>query len=247
MSKKPINEPPRKRSAAQEFLIPGLIFGGAIIVAFVVLMFGDSFTGSDAPYNAVGQEISPELVNKFEQEYDKLGVSAGPEDAELVVREFADYQCPACGAFAPTVQRIREEYADTGKLKFVFFDLPLSAHNNAQVAASAARCAARQGSFWPFHEKLFATQRDWSASSEPLDAYLDMAVETGISAKPLRQCVEQGGFDEVIARNAEIAREVGVTATPTLLIGRQAFSGVTPYDKLQAEIDNQLAQDTQAQ
>lgn len=242
MSKKPTNEAPRKRSLAQEFLIPGLIFGGAIVVAIVVLMFGDNFTGQPERYEAVGQEISPELAQKLEQDYDPLGVSSGPDDAELVVREFADYQCPACGAFAETAKRIREEYADTGKLKFVFFDLPLSMHKNAKVAASAARCAARQGDFWPFHERLFATQRQWSTLSDPMDAYLDMAVETGISAKPLRQCVEQGGFDEVVAKNAEIAREVGVTATPTILVGQRVFSGVTPYDRLKTAIDNQLAQ-----
>ena len=245
MSKKPKNQPHRHRSGLQEFVVPGLIFGGAIIVALLVLMFGNELTGGGGSSEPVGTEISASLEEKFVSEYDKLGVATGPEGAELVVREFADYQCPACGAFAPTVRKIREEYADAGKLKFVFFDFPLSVHGNAKIAASAARCAARQKAFWPFHEKLFANQSRWSGQSDPTGTFLDLAVESGVSVTPFKQCLEQGATDQVVDENARIAREVGVSSTPTILIGRKAFSGVKAYDVLKAEIDNQLAAQAQ--
>lgn len=241
MSKKPVNEPPRKKSLAQEFLIPGLVFGGAIIVALVVLLFGDKLTGPGTPSAAVGPTISNEAQQKFTQEFDKLGVSTGPQDAKLVVREFADYQCPACGAFAPTVQKVREEYADTGKLRLVFFDFPLNVHQNSKTAAAAARCAARQDAFWPFHEKLFESQRRWSGQSDPTDTFLDLAVESGVSVAPFEQCLEQGATDEVVTKNGEIAREVGINSTPTLIIGNKVLSGVTSFDKVKAEIEKQLA------
>lgn len=241
MSKKPVNEPPQKRSLAQEFMIPGLVFGGAIIVALLVLMFGQKLTESSPAGEVAGTQMSTSLEEKFLSEYDKLGVSVGPDDADLVVREFADYQCPACGAFAPTAERIREEYAEAGKLKFVFFDFPLSVHGNASAAASAARCAGRQGAFWTFHEKLFDSQRNWSGQSDPTGTFLDIAVESGVSVKPFRQCLEQGAMDEIVAQNAEIAKDVGISSTPTILIGRQVLPGIKTFDVLQTEIDNQLA------
>jgi len=83
----------------------------------------------------------------FPDELDRLGVERGDPDAPLVVREFADYQCPACRSFYPTVKRLIDEYVDAGQVRFVFFDFPLDMHEHAVPAAEAARCAGRQDAY----------------------------------------------------------------------------------------------------
>ena len=77
----------------------------------------------------------------FPAELDRFGVSLGDANAPVVVREFADYQCPGCASFAEVVQRLKKEYIEPGKVRLVYFDFPLSQHRNAMPAAQAARCA----------------------------------------------------------------------------------------------------------
>src|SRR5258705_369893 len=93
----------------------------------------------------------------------------GKADAPVTVVEYADFQCPACGVFATTMEAgIVKDYIDTGKVRLVFHDFPLPQHANAIPAAEAARCAADQNAFWPFHDLLYAKQAEWENSQQPL-------------------------------------------------------------------------------
>ena len=70
----------------------------------------------------------------------------GREDAPLTLIEFTDYECPFCGRFhADAFVDLKKNYIDTGKVRFVSRDLPLSFHSNALGAAEGARCAGEQG------------------------------------------------------------------------------------------------------
>ena len=82
--------------------------------------------------------------------------SLGRDVAPLTLVEFTDYQCPFCGRFATTTfDQIKAAYIDTGQLRLVSRDLPLPIHNNAEIAAYAARCAAEQGKYWEMRHTMF--------------------------------------------------------------------------------------------
>lgn len=248
MSKKHTNEPPRHRSLLQQFIVPIVVFVVIIVFALLVLAFGDKLHSKKSAYITGGAQISTAMLARFEHEYDQTGISQGPADAKVVVREFADYQCPACAAFAPTAERIREEYAKTGKVRFVFFDFPLNMHQNSHHAAVAARCVAKQGNlFWPYHTKLFAAQRQWSGTADPTEKFLDLAVETGVAVAPLKQCIKAGATKDIVAKSGEIARAVGVSSTPTVIIGRNVYTGVKSFESMQTAIESQLQQAAPAQ
>ncbi len=98
----------------------------------------------------------------------------GSEDAEIVLVEFTDYECPYCAEFAgvdviPTrpidegqsYKQIVENYVETGKVKYILKDLPLHGATAIKVA-EAARCAGDQGKYWEMHDKLFLDQAVWS-------------------------------------------------------------------------------------
>lgn len=230
-----------RSSLFRALFVPALILGALIILAILVMSFRG---GPDTANSARGDNVrtvDDSVLARFDNEFDALGVAVGPADAPVTIREFADYQCPACAAFAPTSERIRDELVADGKARFVYFDFPLPMHEHAQQAAVAARCAGRQDKFWAYHDRLFENQRDWSEADDPTGAFLDMAVETGINAQRLEQCMVQGGPDDVIAQNREAGKAVGLRATPTVMVGNQLFSGVVSYERIQQAIDAQRA------
>jgi len=90
--------------------------------------------------------------------------SMGDPDAPVVVEDFADFQCPCCGQFFSNSEaRLREEYVETGKVRFIFRNYPIvdsyvSNGTESTLAALAALCAGEQGDFWEYHDLLFENQ-----------------------------------------------------------------------------------------
>ena len=86
----------------------------------------------------------------------------GNSNAPVTIIEFSDFQCPFCSRFfQQTLPQIEKDYIDTGKVKFVYRDLPLdNLHPNARPAHIAAECADEQGKFWDYHDVLFEKQSD---------------------------------------------------------------------------------------
>jgi protein-disulfide isomerase len=83
----------------------------------------------------------------------------GKADAPVTIVEFSDFQCPYCKQyFDNTFGQIKAQYIDTGKVKLVYRDFPLSFHPMAEPSAEAANCAMEQGKFWEMHDKIFASQ-----------------------------------------------------------------------------------------
>jgi protein-disulfide isomerase len=177
----------------------------------------------------------------FPSEFDTLGVVIGAADAPLVVREFADYQCPACGSFAPAAQQLREDYVESGQVRFVFFDFPItSAHPNALAAAQAARCAGKQGRYWEMHDALFQNQPEWSGAMDPIGNFASYAGEIGIDPDALRACVTSGETLPAVQRSASFATQLGVRSTPTVVVGDIGIEGALPYAEIRSLIEQQL-------
>jgi protein-disulfide isomerase len=87
--------------------------------------------------------------------------SKGRADAPVTIVEFSDFQCPFCARHVrETLPQLEKEYIGTGKVRYVYRNLPLeSIHSNAFRAAEAAACANESGKFWPLHARFFANQR----------------------------------------------------------------------------------------
>ena len=80
--------------------------------------------------------------------------------------EFTDYQCPYCQRFfRGTYPQLEAKYIDTGNLRLVVKDFPLSIHGHARKAAQAAHCAGEQDRFWEMHDLLFDNANRLQAES----------------------------------------------------------------------------------
>jgi protein-disulfide isomerase len=151
----------------------------------------------------------------------------------VTIVEFSDYECPACGALEPVVKRITSEYA--GKVKLVYMDYPLGIHPFAQKAAEASECAADQGKFWEYHDKLFENQQ--ALGSADLKGY---AEQLGLDMTKFNTCLDTGAKKAEVAADYEEGGRAGVPGTPTFFVNGKKLVGPS-YDQLKAAVDEALA------
>ncbi len=194
------------------------LLGGAAVLALAGL--GGLFYWITTPTVAPVGELptAPEGAGPFPAELDRYGVSRGDADAPVVVREFSDYQCPACARFSDSVKRLFEEYVESGQVRFVYFDFPLDQHPNAVPAAMAARCAGDQDGYWPMHVALFEGQSQWADAARPLGTFAGYAESLELDVGLFRRCMEAERHRPAVMRSRDVARRLRVTSTPTVLV-----------------------------
>lgn len=153
----------------------------------------------------------------------------GAADAPVVMVEFSDFECPFCERFwSDTLPAIKENFIDTGVVKFIYRDLPLSFHANAQKAAEASECAHAQGKYWEYHDKLFENQASLSVNS--LKKY---AADIGLDVAQFDDCLTSGMYAAEVNADAAAAAQNGISGTPGFIINGQKVSGAQPYDKFE--------------
>jgi len=171
----------------------------------------------------------------------------GRTDAPLTVVEFTDLQCPFCSRFATgTFDELKKLYIDTGKARFISRDFPLtSIHPLAQRAAVASRCAGEQDKFWEMRSHLV---RNASVLTVPFIATAGR--ELKLDTRAFEKCLDSGRFDAAIQRDIADAVAVGITGTPTFVIGRTVEGvvegwkviGALPFDAFDARLKQVLAE-----
>lgn len=226
---------PRKRSRKPVIYIGLLI----IVVAVVAALY--YMTRPPTPDSDSLPDVSADTP-AFPAELDRYGISVGPEDAEVVVREFADYQCPACARFADVSQRLKTEYVDPGKVRFVFFDLPLPQHTHSVRAAMAARCAGDQDQYWAMHDRLFAEQSSWETSDNPGEMFSGYASDLGLDTRRFDRCLESELHREAIEDSRQVARQLKIASTPTVLVDNIPLNS-PHWGQLSAVVERELGED----
>lgn len=159
-----------------------------------------------------------------------LARTKGRSDAPVTVYEMADFQCPACRLFAVTVfPALDREYIETGKVRWVFINYPLtSIHPNAVAAAEVAMCASQQQRFWPAHDALYQNQDRWARLAQPRDTLVVLVQRAGVDRPKLLACLKTGTMRPAIEQDAERARRTGARSTPSFYIEGGLLEGA-PY------------------
>src|SRR2546428_1024378 len=158
--------------------------------------------------------------------------SKGASSAPVTVYEMADFQCPACRLFSVTVLPILErEYVQTGKVRWVFINLPLtSLHPNAIAAAEVAMCAAPQGRFWPTHDALYHQQDDLAKLAKPRPALVRIAQRAGVGRAEVLARLRGRSVRKEIELARQRASRSGAHATPSFYIEGGLLQGA-PYTR----------------
>ncbi len=168
----------------------------------------------------------------------------GNSSATVTLIEFTDYECPFCGRhFEQTVPSIIKDYVDTGKVKYVVRDFPLSFHPSAQKAAEATECAAEQDKFWEMHDKIFETQGAWGADA--VASFKKYATELGLNASAFNTCLDTGAMAGEVSADLADGSAAGISGTPGFWIvsddgASKNISGAYPFATFQAAFDEML-------
>ena len=174
------------------------------------------------------QEVAPEQVN-----FDN-NPTLGNKQATVAIIEFSDYECPFCRRFhGATFDLLKKRYIDTGKVRYVYRDFPLSFHRNAKSAAVAANCAGKQGAYWAMQRKLFG-------NNQPLNqaTYLFQAEAIKLRMKPFKACMQDPKIAEEVESDFAAGQALGVNGTPAFFIGKvegdqivavRRITGAQPY------------------
>jgi protein-disulfide isomerase len=177
--------------------------------------------GSNSLGRAATEPIEVEGLDNMETLVAKAqGVTKGDPAAPITIAEFADYQCPSCGAFGLSVKpQLELLYVQTGKAKFVYYDFPLpSIHQHAFLAARAGRCANDQGRFWEFQDVVFRNQSMWASRTNVEGDFVEYAVQAGVNEDTFEQCLKSDLHADVVSANMRLGYELGIEGTPTVLV-----------------------------
>jgi len=174
----------------------------------------------------------------------------GSDAAIVTLIEFSDYECPFCiYHFQTTTPQIEEHYIRTGKIRYVFRDLPIDEnHPKAVRAHEAAHCADAQHKFWVLHPKLFS--RPGTHEPAALEA---KAKDAGLDLTAFRACIADSATTSAVRASAAAAERLGANGTPAFFIGLRdpatdrvrltdALSGAQPYSAFERALDGALAE-----
>ncbi|MEO8478360.1 MAG: thioredoxin domain-containing protein [Gemmatimonadota bacterium] len=204
-------------------LFTGIAAFAALLVAIMVVKreLFPTDRGGMAPENAIAEPVDnwTTLVAG--------GHRYGSANAKVVIVEFGDFQCPACGRFHESLQAVIAKYGSD--VAVVFRQWPLEElHPIAYAAARAAECASAQAAFKPMHDELFAQQDELGGKS-----LVSIAADAGVSdTAKFAKCMEVQGRVDAIERDIELARSMELRGTPTIIINGLRYGSVPNKERL---------------
>lgn len=158
----------------------------------------------------------------------------GDFKAPITLVEYSDFECPFCERHYPTLKKILSDYQ--GQVRLVYKHFPLGFHPNAQKAAEASECAADQGKFWEYHDKLFDNQ----PQGYSLDKFKQWAKDLKLDAAEFNDCLDSGKYAGKVQADEVDGQTRGVQGTPATFVNGQLVSGAVPYESFQSVIDQIL-------
>lgn len=195
-----------------------------IVVAFVALSNRPSTAAIDVP------DIPAEWLERN---------SMGDPDAPVVVQAWEDFLCPACRQWNSTVEpRLIDEYVKTGTVRLEYRHFPLTGFQpGSGIAAMASLCAADQDAFWRYHNRLFLAQ-DLGQSGFTIDAMVRYADELGLDSRALLECMSSQTYRDQINASFNEAVELGLNATPSILVNGVRMENPFDFDELTRLIES---------
>lgn len=215
-----------------------VIMVGGTLAAFVP-SGSNPTNSSNSSNNQNPNEIIQKLYNPVVQNASALGSST----ADITIIEFADYQCESCAKFNREVRDdILRNFVNTGQVRFLFKDFIINndmttttVDETSILAAEASYCAAEQGKYWEYHNKLYQNAVGENTQWVTIDNLKQIANNVGIGdLMQFSDCLESHKNSKTVKENDNLARSIGLQSAPTfiLLSNRTqplAIQGAQPY------------------
>ncbi|MFJ1579897.1 DsbA family protein [Streptomyces sp. NPDC088147] len=151
----------------------------------------------------------------------------------VVLDIWCDLECPDCHRALDDVRALRARYGDRLEPRLRHF--PLEKHKHAYAAAQAAEEAAEQGRGWPYVEAVLARTAELAAEGEPV--LLEVARELGLDAEEFDTALIDGRHLLAVDADQAEGKAIGVTGTPTYVIGDERLDGGKSQEGLRGRIE----------
>ena len=162
----------------------------------------------------------------------------GPADAKVTITEYASMTCPHCAAFnADVFPKIKAEFIDTGKVRYIFREFPLDI--KAAAGSMLSRCIANGDSakYFAVTDLLFRQQADW-VMKNTTETLARIGKQAGLSQEQVESCLKDQALLDKIAADQKYAAEVlKVDSTPTFFINGEKIKGETSIEEFEKRIN----------
>ncbi len=224
-----------------KFAIPlAIVVAGALIAGSLYY----SNKNLSQPVTTAQQESGKTASNQIKP-VTEADYILGDPNADIVIVEYSDTECPFCKMFHQTLQKIIREYGPTGKVAWVYRHFPIDGlHPEARKQAHAAECAGDQGGnekFWKYLDEIYA--RTKSNNGLPSSELSVIAKDVGLDGTAFNSCMESGKFYEKITAHYNDAIAAGGQGTPfSVMITKKdgkhtVIPGAQEYATVKANID----------
>jgi protein-disulfide isomerase len=208
-------------------LVVGLVIVGALIIA-------NRPSGNSEIAAADDPAVPAALVH---------GRVAGDSAAPVTIDLWSDFQCPVCGHFARDFEPLlRSTYIADGTVRLVYHDYAFIGQESIDAAAAARAAEALGGSFWAYHDLLFANQgaRE-NGGAFTRSRLADIAVAAGLDRAVFQTALDDPEYTRQVLTETQQGSGLGIQQTPTLIVGGVAYPGVPQWDQFKALIEKAKA------
>src|SRR5215813_370236 len=165
----------------------------------------------------------------------------GPADAKVTITEYASMTCPHCAAFNEQVfPKIKSEFIDTGKVRYVFREFPLDI--KAAAGSMLSRCIANgdANKYFAVTDLLFKSQNDW-VMKNTTESLMRIGKQAGLTQQQVEDCLKDQALLDKIAADQKYASEVlKVDSTPTFFINGEMIKGDQSFEEFDKRIKSLL-------
>lgn len=227
------------QTTLQKLSVPLAIVVAGALIAGALYFSGNSKTPT------TGVQLPAAVTAEGMRAVDSNDHILGNPNAELVIVEYSDTECPFCKQFHQTMQKVMESYGKDGDVAWVYRHFPIDQlHSKARKEAEATECAFEQGGndkFWAYTNALYAK----TPSNNGLDAkeLPIIAQSVGLDVAAFNTCLSSGKYASKIEADYQDAVKAGGRGTPYSLIitkkdgTKVPINGAQPYDSLKSTID----------
>ena len=167
----------------------------------------------------------------------------GSPEAPITIIEYASMSCSHCANFHNnTLEDLKIEFIDTGKVKFVFRDFPF---NYPALAGSMMMRCVPNDVRYDYMNALYKLQKKWVVREIPKtkEELYKIMQSGGMTQQQFDDCLSNVDLENDILEGVMSAqKEFNIRTTPSFLINGVLYSGNKDIKEFRQIIDKILSQ-----
>ncbi len=201
-----------ERLAKMKGLAKQISIWGSVVVVLGLIVWGMVFLISHYESPKKPGDVNLTIENKIEPN----DWVEGNRSAKVILTEYSDFQCPACGQYFPVVKQLMGEFDKDVAMVYRHFPLPM--HPHSKTMAIAAEAAGKQGKFWEMHDLIFTNQSKWTDKSDVKSTITDFAKQLKLNTAQFEKDMASDELKNKIDNTSVEAEQIGLYYTPSFFL-----------------------------